>query len=226
MTMLDSDAAHADPGAAAGGGDGHGRVGPRLLRRTATCRRCVALVRLVRRQPDAAVRKCRAQSRRRADRTSAGKTTVDAVDLGRRAPTPSTTPGDAAATDAGRRRRRPALPISHRRHPAGRPADGRSCWRWSRSSRSLVAIYSIGYMHGDPGYWRFFAYIGLFVFSMTMLVSVEQFRAAVRVLGSGRPVQLPADRLLVSKSPRRRRPARRRFWSIASATSASPWACF
>src|SRR5262245_5894377 len=23
----------------------------------------------------------------------------------------------------------------------------------------LVAIYAIGYMHGDPGYWRFFTYI-------------------------------------------------------------------
>ncbi len=40
---------------------------------------------------------------------------------------------------------------------------------------SLVAIYSAGYMHGDPGYWRFFAYIALFVFSMTMLVSVSNF---------------------------------------------------
>ncbi|HEX4146133.1 MAG TPA: NADH-quinone oxidoreductase subunit L [Pirellulales bacterium] len=40
---------------------------------------------------------------------------------------------------------------------------------------SLVAIYSIGYMHGDPGYWRFFSYIALFVFSMTMLVSVSNF---------------------------------------------------
>jgi len=40
---------------------------------------------------------------------------------------------------------------------------------------SLVAIYSIGYMHGDPGYWRFFSYISLFVFSMTMLVSVSNF---------------------------------------------------
>ncbi|NLX94822.1 MAG: NADH-quinone oxidoreductase subunit L [Rhodopirellula sp.] len=39
----------------------------------------------------------------------------------------------------------------------------------------LVAVYSIGYMHDDPGYWRFFAYIGLFVFSMTMLVSVSNF---------------------------------------------------
>lgn len=40
---------------------------------------------------------------------------------------------------------------------------------------SLVAIYSIGYMRGDPGYWRFFTYIGLFVFSMTMLVSASNF---------------------------------------------------
>lgn len=40
---------------------------------------------------------------------------------------------------------------------------------------SLVAIYASGYMHGDRGYWRFFAYIGLFVFSMTMLVSVSNF---------------------------------------------------
>ncbi|MDD4269941.1 MAG: NADH-quinone oxidoreductase subunit L [Thermoguttaceae bacterium] len=39
----------------------------------------------------------------------------------------------------------------------------------------LVAVYSVGYMRGDRGYWRFFAYIGLFVFSMTMLVSVSNF---------------------------------------------------
>jgi NADH-quinone oxidoreductase subunit L len=39
----------------------------------------------------------------------------------------------------------------------------------------LVAVYSIGYMHGDPGYWRFYTYICLFVFSMTMLVSVSNF---------------------------------------------------
>ena len=39
----------------------------------------------------------------------------------------------------------------------------------------LVAIYSVGYMHADRGYWRFFAYIALFVFSMTMLVSVSNF---------------------------------------------------
>ena len=35
---------------------------------------------------------------------------------------------------------------------------------------SLVAIYASGYMAGDPAYRRFFALIGLFVFSMTGLV--------------------------------------------------------
>jgi NADH-quinone oxidoreductase subunit L len=40
---------------------------------------------------------------------------------------------------------------------------------------TLVAIYAVGYMHGDRGYWRFFAYVSLFVFSMTMLVLVSNF---------------------------------------------------
>src|SRR4051794_27917561 len=35
---------------------------------------------------------------------------------------------------------------------------------------TLVAIYAAGYMAGDPGYPRFFALVGLFVFSMTGLV--------------------------------------------------------
>lgn len=39
----------------------------------------------------------------------------------------------------------------------------------------LVAVYSIGYMHADAGYWRFFTYVSLFVFSMTMLVSASNF---------------------------------------------------
>jgi NADH-quinone oxidoreductase subunit L len=40
---------------------------------------------------------------------------------------------------------------------------------------TLVTIFGAGYMHGDRGYWRFFAYVALFVFSMTMLVSVSNF---------------------------------------------------
>ncbi|MFZ7104538.1 MAG: NADH-quinone oxidoreductase subunit L [Peptococcaceae bacterium] len=34
----------------------------------------------------------------------------------------------------------------------------------------LVMIYSVGYMHGDPGFSRFFSYLALFVFSMLGLV--------------------------------------------------------
>ena len=39
----------------------------------------------------------------------------------------------------------------------------------------LVAVYSVGYMRGDPGYPRFFAEIALFVFAMTMLVLSTNF---------------------------------------------------
>jgi NADH-quinone oxidoreductase subunit L len=35
---------------------------------------------------------------------------------------------------------------------------------------SLVHLYSIGYMHGDARYARFFAYLNLFIFSMLVLV--------------------------------------------------------
>ncbi|MCE9501831.1 MAG: NADH-quinone oxidoreductase subunit L, partial [Leptospira sp.] len=35
---------------------------------------------------------------------------------------------------------------------------------------SLIHIYSIGYMHGDEGFNRFFAYLNLFIFSMLNLV--------------------------------------------------------
>ena len=34
----------------------------------------------------------------------------------------------------------------------------------------LIHIYSVGYMHDDEGYWRFFAYLNLFLFFMTTLV--------------------------------------------------------
>ncbi len=35
---------------------------------------------------------------------------------------------------------------------------------------SLIHLYSIGYMHGEVGYYRFFSYLNLFCFSMLMLV--------------------------------------------------------
>lgn len=39
----------------------------------------------------------------------------------------------------------------------------------------LVHIYSIGYMHGDPGFYRFFTYLPLFTFSMLMLVLANNY---------------------------------------------------
>jgi NADH-quinone oxidoreductase subunit L len=39
----------------------------------------------------------------------------------------------------------------------------------------LIHVYSVGYMHDDPGYARYFAYLNLFVFSMTMLVLAGNF---------------------------------------------------
>ena len=40
---------------------------------------------------------------------------------------------------------------------------------------TLIHLYSVGYMHDDPGYARYFAYLNLFVFSMTMLVLAGNF---------------------------------------------------
>ncbi len=34
----------------------------------------------------------------------------------------------------------------------------------------LIHVYSIGYMQGDAGFWRFFAYLNLFIFMMLVLV--------------------------------------------------------
>ena len=39
----------------------------------------------------------------------------------------------------------------------------------------MVHIYTIGYMHDDPGYQRFFCYIALFTFAMLMLVMANNF---------------------------------------------------
>jgi NADH-quinone oxidoreductase subunit L len=40
---------------------------------------------------------------------------------------------------------------------------------------SLIHIYSIGYMHGDKGFWRFFTYLNLFIFSMMNLILADNF---------------------------------------------------
>lgn len=35
---------------------------------------------------------------------------------------------------------------------------------------ALIHLYASGYMHGDPGFGRFFSYLNLFIFSMLMLI--------------------------------------------------------
>lgn len=39
----------------------------------------------------------------------------------------------------------------------------------------LILVYSIGYMHGEPGYRRFFAEMDLFIFTMLLLVLADNF---------------------------------------------------
>ncbi len=39
----------------------------------------------------------------------------------------------------------------------------------------LIHVYSIGYMHGDPGYARFFTYLNLFMTSMLILVLANNY---------------------------------------------------
>ena len=39
----------------------------------------------------------------------------------------------------------------------------------------LIHVYSIGYMHDDDGFWKFFAYLNLFIFSMLLLVMGNNF---------------------------------------------------
>ena len=39
----------------------------------------------------------------------------------------------------------------------------------------IIHVYSIGYMHGDKGFWRFFTYMNLFIFAMMNLVLANNF---------------------------------------------------
>lgn len=61
----------------------------------------------------------------------------------------------------------------------------------------MVHIYTIGYMHDDDGYQRFFSHIALFTFAMLMLVMAQQLPESVLWLGSSRTGVLFAYWLLV-----------------------------
>jgi NADH-quinone oxidoreductase subunit L len=39
----------------------------------------------------------------------------------------------------------------------------------------LIHVYSIGYMHGDKSFFRFFAYLNLFIFAMLNLVLADNY---------------------------------------------------
>jgi NADH-quinone oxidoreductase subunit L len=39
----------------------------------------------------------------------------------------------------------------------------------------IIHVYSIGYMHGDKSFWRFFAYLNLFIFAMMNLIMADNF---------------------------------------------------
>ena len=86
----------------------------------------------------------------------------------------------------------------------------------------LVHIYSIGYMSHDPaGYWRFFAYLNLFMFSMLLLVLASNFLV---VFVAWELVGL-SSYLLIGFWYRKRSAAlaaKKAFIVTGSATSASP----
>ena len=62
-----------------------------------------------------------------------------------------------------------------RLHAAGRRPDGDHAGDGHVHRHASSPIYSIGYMHDDPGYPRFFAEVSLFIFSMTLLVLADNF---------------------------------------------------
>jgi NADH-quinone oxidoreductase subunit L len=39
----------------------------------------------------------------------------------------------------------------------------------------LIHVYATGYMADDPGYWRFFSFLNLFIFAMALLVAADNF---------------------------------------------------
>ena len=71
---------------------------------------------------------------------------------------------------------------------------------------ALIHLYSIGYMHGDSRFPRFFTYLNLFVFSMLMLVLGDNLRPHLpRLGGRGRLLVLPHLVLVREGRQRQRR---------------------
>ena len=61
----------------------------------------------------------------------------------------------------------------------------------------LIHIYSVGYMAHEDGYYRFFAYMNLFMFAMLDPGSREHLPDTVRWMGRRGTVFLSPDRFLL-----------------------------
>ena len=90
---------------------------------------------------------------------------------------------------------------------------------------TLIHLYAIGYMHGDPKFSKFFLYLNLFALSMLVLVLGENLLVTFLGWEGVGTCSLPADRVLARRVTARPRPARRRSSPTASATGASCWRC-
>ena len=106
-----------------------------------------------------------------------------------------------------------------------RYADRRDAGGGQPSSRSLVHLYSIGYMSHDPHQPRFFAYLSLFTFAMLMLVTSDNL---LQMFFGWEGVGV-ASYLLIGfwykqghrPMPRRSRPSSSTAWAISALRWAS-----
>ena len=85
----------------------------------------------------------------------------------------------------------------------------------------LIHVYSVGYMEHEGGYYRYFAYLNIFMFFMLTLVMANNYSVDVRGLGGRGPGVVPADRILVPEEVGGAMPARKPSSPTASATSDS-----
>ena len=90
---------------------------------------------------------------------------------------------------------------------------------------TLIHVYAIGYMHGDPKFSKFFCYLNLFAFSMLVLVLGENMLVTFLGWEGVGHLLVPARSRSGTPASRRRPPARRRSSPTGSATGASWWRC-
>ena len=81
----------------------------------------------------------------------------------------------------------------------------------------LITVYAAGYMKGEKGYFRFFAYLGLFIFMMTILVMGNNF---IMLYLGWEGVGMNNDSAAPSKSS-----STASRWNISSGSLPSPASC-